>query len=202
MPPTFAPEAALALGDLYRRLGRFDEAMALVYAASRESLLLGADVSADRGDTAAMARYAELLLARDPLDFEAAAILAEVRLREGDLPAAVRESAAVLAQRPTERRALQVHAVTHAEMGNENLARESFEKILASVPEDWIQLNNLGKLELASGNAGKAAELFERAVDLNSRNLEGYRGLLEASQKIGDPIRLKRAEAMVSFLSR
>jgi spermidine synthase len=197
-----APEAALALGDLYRRLGRFDEAMALVYAASRESLLLGADVSADRGDTAAMARYAELLLARDPLDFEAAAILAEVRLREGDLPAAARESAAILAQRPSERRALQVHAVAHAEMGNENLARESFEKILASAPEDWIQLNNLGKLELASGNAGKAAELFERAVDVNSRNLEGYRGLFEAAQKTGDGIRLKRAESMVRFLTR
>ena len=149
-----------------------------------------------------MARYAELMLVRDPLDAEAAALLAEVRLREGDLDRAFRESASILARHPGEARALQVHAVAHAELGNRNLARESFEKLLEIEPEDWIQLGNLGKLELAAGNSERAAELFERAVDLNSRNLEGYRGLEEAAGKIGDATRLERAQSMVRFLSK
>ncbi len=199
------PEARLALGLLYRRLGRFDEALAALSKGdlgSRDALLLGADVSSDRGDTQAMARYAELVLARDPGDAEAAAILAETRLREGDLPRAARESASILARNPEERRALQVRAVAHAELGNENLARESFEKLLELEPEDWVQLNNLGKLELASGDAARAAELFERAVDLNSRNLEGYRGLEEAAQQTNHGIRLERARAMLRYLTK
>jgi spermidine synthase len=196
------PGAARALGFLYRRLGRYDEALATVDSASRESLLLGADVSSDRGDTAAMVFYAERLLERDPRDIEAAAIRAEARLREGDLAQAVRESASVLAVHPGETRALQVHAVAHAELGNENLARESFEKLLEAAPEDWVQLNNLGKLELASGNSEKAAELFERAVDVNPRNLEGYRGLQEAAKKTSNPVQMKRAASMLRFLSK
>ncbi len=197
-----APEATLALGLLYRRLGRFDEAMAAVDLENRDGLLLAADVSSDRGDTQAMARYAELLLAREPDDAEAEAILAEARLREGDLLRAARETASILARHPEERRALQVHAVAHAELGNENLARESFEKLLELDPEDWVQLNNLGKLELASGDAEKAAELFERAVDLNSRNLEGYRGLEEAALQTNNGIRLDRTRAMLRYLAK
>jgi spermidine synthase len=199
---------SVSLGRLYRRLARFDDALEAVSDAlevdpgRREALLLGAEVSGDRGDTAAMARYAELMLARDPLDAEAAALLAEVRLREGDLDRAFRESASILARHPGEVRALQVHAVAHAELGNRNLARESFEKLLEIEPEDGIQLGNLGKLELAAGNSERAAELFERAVDLNSRNLEGYRGLEEAAESIGDATRLERARSMVQFLSK
>lgn len=196
------------LALLYRRLGRFDEALDAVSGAleaepgKREALLLGAELSGDRGDITGMSRYAELLRARDPLDAEAAALLAEVRLREGDLEGASRESAAILAHHPEEARALQVHAVAHAELGNRNLARESFEKLLQIEPEDWIQLNNLGKLELAAGNFERAAELFERAVDLNSRNLEGYRGLQEAAEKSGDVTGLTRAISMIRFLSQ
>jgi spermidine synthase len=198
----------VSLGRLYRHLARFDEALEAVSDAlevdpgRREALILGAEVSGDRGDTAAMARFAELMLARDPLDAESAALLAEVRLREGDLERASRESASILARHPDEARALQVHAVAHAELGNRNLARESFEKLLEIEPEDWIQLGNLGKLELAAGNSERAAELFERAVDLNSRNLQGYRGLEEAAGKIGDATRLERAQSMVRFLSK
>jgi Flp pilus assembly protein TadD len=142
------------------------------------------------------------MLARDSGDVEGAALLAEARLREGDLDRASRESASILALHPRETRALQVHAIAHAELGNRNVARESFEKLLEINPEDWIQLNNLGKLELASGNSERAAELFERAVDLNSRNLEGYRGLDEAAGKIEDKTRLERARSMGRFLSR
>ena len=198
----------VSLGRLYRHLARFDEALEAISDAlevdpgRREALLLGAEVSGDRGDTAAMARFAELILARDPLDAEAAALLAEVRLREGDLERASRESASILARRPDEARALQVHAIAHAELGNRNLARDSFEKLLEIEPEDGIQLNNLGKLELAAGDSKRAAELFERAVDLNPRNLEGYRGLEEAAKKIGDATRLERARSMVRFLSK
>jgi Tfp pilus assembly protein PilF len=149
-----------------------------------------------------MARYAGLLLQQDSLDGEAGALLAEARLRGGDLEGAARESASILARHADQVRALQVHAVAHAELGNRNLARESFEKLLAIEPEAWIQLNNLGRLELDSGNGARAAELFERAVDLSSRNLEGYRGLEEASAKIGDATRFERAQSMMRFLSR
>ena len=202
-----AAGAFASLGLLYRRSGRFDEALDAVFGAlelepdNREALLLGAEVSSDRGEAPAMARFAKRLLARDPSDAEAAALLAEARLRGGDLEGAARESASVLAHHPQETRALQVHAVAHAELGNRNLARESFEKLLVNDPEDWIQLGNLGKLELAAGNSERAAELFERAVDLNPRNLEGYRGLQEASGKIGDVTRIERARSMVLFLT-
>jgi Flp pilus assembly protein TadD len=203
-----AVESLVSLGVLYRRLGRFDDALHVLGEAldvdpgRREALLLGAEVSGDRGDTPAMARYGELMLARDATDTEGASLLAEARLREGDLDRASRESASILALHPRETRALQVHAIAHAELGNRNVARESFEKLLEINPEDWIQLNNLGKLELASGNSERAAELFERAVDLNSRNLEGYRGLDEAAGKIEDKTRLERARSMGRFLSR
>jgi spermidine synthase len=203
-----AVESLVSLGVLYRRLGRFDDALQALGEAlgvdpgRREALLLSAEVSGDRGDTPAMLRFAELMLARDSGDVEGAALLAEARLRAGELERASREAASILAVRPGETRALQVHAVAHAELGNRNLARESFEKLLEIDPEDWIQLNNLGKLELASENPGRAAALFERAVDLNSRNLEGYRGLEEASERIEDDTRLERARSMVRFLSR
>ncbi len=203
-----AVEPLVSLGLLYRRLGRFEEALDALGKAleveprTREPLLLGAEVSGDRGDMEAMARFAELMLARDPMDAEAAALLAEVQLRDGDLERAARESASILAHHPGETRALQVHAIAHAELGNRNLARESFEKLLASDPEDWIQLGNLGRLELAAGNPGRAADLFERAVDVSSRNLEGYRGLEEAAGRIGDATRLERAQSMIRFLSR
>jgi spermidine synthase len=198
----------LSLALLYRRMGRFDEALAVLGDVvakepdSREALLLGAEVSGDRGDLPAMARFAELRLERDPSDAVAAALLAEVRLREGDFQRASRESASILARQPDEARALQVHAIAHAELGNRNLARQSFEKLLEHDPEDWIQLNNLGKLELNAGNLERAAEHFERACDLNSRNLEGYRGLEEAAGKTGDWTRLERARSMIRFLSK
>jgi spermidine synthase len=197
-----------SLGRLYRHVGRFDEALEAVAdalrtdAENREALLLGAEASADREDTPEMARFAELLLARDPSDVEAAALLAEAGLRAGKLDLAAREAASILAQHPEETRALQVHAVAHAELGNRNLARESFEKLLEIEPEDWIQLGNLGRLEIAAGNPERAAELFERAVDLNSRNLEGYRGLEESAARIGDEVRLERARSMIRFLSK
>jgi Flp pilus assembly protein TadD len=149
-----------------------------------------------------MGRFAERLLAAAPSDGEAAALLAEVLLRQGNLESAARESAAVLALHPDETRALQVHAVSHAELGNRNLARESFERLLARNPEDWIQWNNLGRLELTAGNAARAAELFGRAVDLNPRNLEGYRGLEKAAAVIEDEVRLERATTMMRFLSQ
>ncbi len=198
----------LSLGRLYRQLGRFDEAFEAVtdamevFPENREALLLGAEVSSDRGDTPAMVRFGALMLARDSGDAEGAALLAEAQLRSGELERASREASSILALHPGETRALQVHAIAHAELGNRNLARESFEKLLANDPEDWIQLNNLGKLELAAGNAARAAELFERAVDLNSRNLEGYRGLEESAERIDDGVRLERAKAMVRFLSK
>jgi len=198
----------VSLGRLYRHLGRFDEALDAVAdalendAGNREALLLGAEASADLGDTPGMARFAMLMLARDSSDAEAAAILAEARLRAGELDRAAREAASILALHPGEPRALQVHAVAHAQLGNRNLARESFEKLLEIEPEDWIQLNNLGKLELASGNAEGAAEIFDRAVDLNPRNLEGYRGLEDSAQQIEDEVRLERAQAMIRFLSK
>jgi spermidine synthase len=203
-----AIEPVLSLALLYRRLGRFDDALGPLARAlelapgNREALLLAAEVSGDRGDAAAMARYAGLLLQQDALDPEAGALHSEARLRAGDLEGASRESASILARHADPVRALQVHAVAHAELGNRNLARESFEKLLEIEPEAWIQLNNLGRLELDSGNGARAAELFERAVDLNSRNLEGYRGLEEASAKIGDATRLERARSMVRFLSK
>jgi tetratricopeptide (TPR) repeat protein len=203
-----AIEPVLSLALLYRRLGRFDDALGPLGRAlelaplNREALLLAAEVSGDRGDAAAMARYAGLLLQQDSLDGEAGALLAEARLRGGDLEGAARESASILARHADQVRALQVHAVAHAELGNRNLARESFEKLLAIEPEAWIQLNNLGRLELDSGNGARAAELFERAVDLSSRNLEGYRGLEEASAKIGDATRFERAQSMMRFLSQ
>ncbi len=202
------PEPLESLGLLYRRLRRFDDALEAIGKAlelesgSEEALRLGAEISADRGDTNAMSRFAERLLEQDPLDAEAKALLAEVRLREGDIERASHESASILARHPDQVRALQVHAIAHAELGNQNLARESFEKLLEIEPEDWIQLGNLGKLELGAGNPERAAELFERAVDLNSRNLEGYRGLEEAAGKTGDRTRLERAQSMIQFLSR
>ncbi len=196
------PSAALVLGTLYRRLGRFEEALTTIDPLDRESLLLGADVSSDRGDAAEMKRYGELMLELDPSDREAAGVLAEARLRGGDLAGAARESASILALHPGEIRALQVHAVAHAELGNENLARESFEKLLELHPDDWVQLNNLGKLELSAGNEERGAELFERAVDVNSRNVEGYRGLEAAAEKTKNAERLERARSMLRFLDQ
>jgi tetratricopeptide (TPR) repeat protein len=149
-----------------------------------------------------LAAFAERLLALDRASGEAASLLAEVRLRQGDLEGAARESAAILARHPDHTRALQVHAVSHAEIGNRNLARESFEKLLARNAEDWGSWNNLARLELSSGNTERAAELFERAVDLNSRNLEGYRGLEQAAEAARDTARLERARAMIRFLSK
>ncbi len=200
--------ALLGLGALYRGLGRLDEAMGiaeegtLLLPGNRGFPLLGAEVSADRGDPAGMSRFADVLLSVDPSDAVGAALLAEARLRAGDLDRAAREAASILAVHPGETRALQVHAVAHAELGNRNLARESFEKLLEMEPEDWIQLGNLGKLELAAGNPGRAAELFERSVDLNPRNLEGYRGLEDSAERIGDVVRLERARAMIRFLTK
>jgi spermidine synthase len=196
------------LARLYRHLGRTDEALDALGthleedAGSRDALILAAEISADRGDPAAMARFAEILLARDPLDEDAAALLAGARLRGGDYGRASREAASILGRNPNQTRALQVHAVAHAELGNRNLARESFERLVALDPEDWVQLGNLGKLELAAGNPGRAAELYQRAVDLNSRNADGYRGLEEAALRIGDERRLERARSMLRFLSK
>jgi tetratricopeptide (TPR) repeat protein len=203
-----AMKEPVSLGRLYRHFGRFDEALDAVAdaletdAENRAALLLGAEASADRGDTPEMARFTALLLARDPDDAEARALLAEATLRTGELDRAAREAASILGRHPESARALQVHAVAHAELGNRNLARESFEKLLLLEPDDWIQLGNLGRLELAAGNLERSAELFERAVDLNSRNLEGYRGLEESARRIGDEVRLERARTMIGFLTK
>jgi cytochrome c-type biogenesis protein CcmH/NrfG len=121
----------VSLGRLYRHLGRFDEALEAVSDALevdpglREALLLGAEASSDRGNTPAMVRFANLMLARDSSDGEAAALLAEARLRAGELDRASREASSILTVYPEETRALQVHAIAHAELGNRNLARES-----------------------------------------------------------------------------
>ncbi len=198
----------VSLGVLYRQLGRFEEALGAVAEAlrvdpqNREALLLGADVSGDRSDAPSMARFGELLLARDAADPEGAAIVAEARLRSGDLHGAAREAAAVLARHSDSTRALQVHAIAHAELGNRNLARASFEKLLTKDPEDWVQLGNLGRLELAAGYPARAAGLFERAVDLNPRNIESYRGLARAAEELRDRARLERARSMLEFLSK
>jgi tetratricopeptide (TPR) repeat protein len=197
-----------SLARLLDSVGRLDEARAVLNEAlqrtpyDRDLLLLSAELSGLRGDPQAMSQTAELLLARDAADSEARALLAESRLRAGAFAEAARIASAVLASRPETARALRVHAVAHAELGNRNLARESFEKLLARDPEDWVQLNNLARLELSSGNAERAAELFERAVDRNSRNLEGYQGLEESALQTGDGVRLTRARSMIQFLSR
>ena len=94
-----------------------------------------------------------------------------------------------------------MHAIANAELANVNLARDSFERLLRIDPEDWIQLNNLARLELSTGNSERAAELFERAVDLNPRNVAGYRGLSEAAEQSRDRVRLERARSMLSFLN-
>jgi spermidine synthase len=200
-------EPLLALGGLYRKIGKLDDAVRAIdfvltrEPSRREALELAAEVSGDRGESHVMADLARRMLALDSDDAEAAALLAESSLREGRFDRAARESAAILARSPVEPRALQVHAIASAEMGNVNLARESFERLLRIVPEDWIQLNNLGRLELSSGRAERAAELFEKAVDLNSRNLAAYEGLAEAAQRSGDRIRLERARSMLQFLN-
>jgi spermidine synthase len=199
-------EPLVALGNLYRSLGKLDDAvLALDGVLSREpdrrdALELAAEVAGDRGENEIMADFARRMLALDPEDAVAASLFAESSLRAGRFDVAARESAAILARSPQEPRALQVHAIANAELRNANLARDSFERLLRIEREDWVQLNNLGKLELSSGNFERAAELFENAVDLNPRNLAGYQGLAEAAQRAGDERGLERARSMLQFL--
>lgn len=196
----------LGLGLLYRNLGRFDDAVVAIGGAlslepdRREALILAVQVTGDRGETEAMANFARRELAIDPLDAEAAALLAESSLREGKVELAAERSAAILARRPGEPLALQVQAIARAALGHTDLARASFEKLIRLEPEGFIQLNNLGRLELDAGNDERAAELFERAVDESSRNLVGYQGLERAALRTGDRRRLERARSMLRFL--
>jgi spermidine synthase len=198
--------ARIGLALLHHALDREAEALAELRDASRldprnpRALLLAAEIQDGAGDVEALEAFAKLAAAAAPGDAEAEAFVALARLRRGQPREAVERAEAVLARSPAAARALEVAAVGHAMLGEREAARRDFEALVAAEPDSWAHLNNYGVFELEGHDYAAAARLFERAVDIYPRNVQGYRGLLEAARALGDePLALRAERALSRF---
>lgn len=134
-------------------------------------------------------------LAVAPGDVEAEGFLASASLARGRPDEALQRAEAVLAREPRAPRALEVAAIARVQKGDRAGARRAFETLLETEPDGWAHLNNFGVFEMEGGDYRAAARLFHQAVSLNPGNVEGYRGLREAAQALGDAALVTRAEA-------
>jgi tetratricopeptide (TPR) repeat protein len=195
--------ASIGLGLLYRNLGRYDEVLLERDRALRadrrniRALLLAAEVEGEIGRVDIMENLARMVLEMEHDHPEAGSVLAEAAMRRGELELALSRALYVLESHPEQTRALQVAAIVYAEMEMPDEARNRFRRLIELEPDGWLHYNNFAQLEMVFNQFQAAAEVYEKAVDLNPRNVEGYRGLREAARIAGDTERLERAESML-----
>jgi cytochrome c-type biogenesis protein CcmH len=215
----------LLLGRAYMTLDRFPDAVGALRRAWQlapdqpdvAGALAEARIAAAGGRVDDEARAAlQRVLASDPTSPQARFLLALDRAQQGDLRAAVQGWADLLAVSPTDapwlpvvrehlQRAAQQAGIDPAAIQPSSEARELAAQSVAPAPgpsaEDVVAASDMIPEERAQMIRGMVERLAGRLHD-NPDDLEGWRRLARAYQVLGEPDKVREAQAQIDALER
>jgi Flp pilus assembly protein TadD len=134
----------------------------------------------DHGELDRARIRANVVLARNPDNPDAATVLAHGLLEDGDTAGAGALFATVQRQEPDNPRALLGLGLVAVRAQRHDEARELLEQAYALMPENYGTLTILGWTRIAAGDAAGAEACFRRSLELNRSFAETHGGLASA----------------------